>query len=426
LLFVSHDRDFLNTVSSHILDVDYHTITLYTGNYEQSLESKAEAAEQRSKTLAGQQRKVEHLQSFVDRFGAKASKAKQAQSRQKQIDKMEMVEIKKTTRAAPDFVFPLVRPSGKTVIEASDISKSFGELKVLHNVGFTINRGEKIALIGPNGMGKSTLLKILLDKLSPDTGEYKWGVETYPAYFAQDHHETLYESKTALEWLTEQASHQTSQKIRNTLGRVLLSGDEVNKSVLTLSGGESTRLLMANMMLAKQNVLILDEPTNHLDLESIEALGDALLEYEGTLITVSHDKYFVSKVANRIFAITPQGLKDYHGTYENYLSQFGEDFFAPSFAAGSSSQSSKPETAKSSKNNAQKTQQEKKIIKWQEKIDALERSMHDVTLAFAEPDLYLAENSGKLKSLELQKSQMQNQLNKAMQEWEKAVAEIGV
>ncbi|MFI4955079.1 MAG: ABC-F family ATP-binding cassette domain-containing protein, partial [Gammaproteobacteria bacterium] len=425
LLFVSHDRDFLNTVSTHILDVDYHTITLYTGNYEQSLLTKAEEAELRAKTLAGQERKVAHLQSFIDRFGAKATKAKQAQSRQKQIDKMEMTEIKESTRAAPDFVFPIVRPSGKTVIEVKNISKSFGEHRVLHDITFTINRGEKIALIGPNGMGKSTLLKIILDKLPADTGEYKWGIETYPAYFAQDHHEMLYESQTALDWLSNQASHQTSQKIRNTLGRVLLSGDDVNKSILTLSGGESTRLLMANLMLAKENVLILDEPTNHLDLESIEALADALLVYEGTLITVSHDKYFISKVANRIFAITPHGLKDYHGTYDEYLNFYGEDFFAPSFSAvATSSIVSKEPTVQSKSNNKSSAKNgplEKRISQCQGKIDSLEQALHEVTMAFAEPSLYEAANNAKLKSLELQKSQLQKKLEAAMQEWEKAV-----
>lgn len=328
LLFVSHDRDFLNTVSTHILDVDYQTVTLYPGNYEKALVSKAEQAELRGKTLAGQERKIAHMQSFVDRFGASAAKARQAQSRVKQIEKMELVEIKKTTRAAPDFVFPIVRQSGKMVLEVEGVSKAFGEHRVLNNIKFKVNRGEKIALVGPNGMGKSTLLKIILGKLPADSGSYEWGIETYPAYFAQDHHEMLYESKTALEWLEEQAAHQPSQKIRNTLGRVLLSGEDVKKSVLTLSGGESSRLLMANLMLAKQNVLILDEPTNHLDLESIEALADSLVAYEGTLITVSHDKYFVEKVANRIFAITPNGLKDFHGSYDEYLKKFGEDFFA--------------------------------------------------------------------------------------------------
>lgn len=327
LLFVSHDRDFLNTVSTHILDVDYLTVTMYPGNYEKSLISKAEQAELREKTLAGQERKIAHMQSFVDRFGAKASKAKQAQSRMKQIEKMELIDIKDSTREAPDFVFPIVRPSGKMVLEAEGISKSFGDHRVLHNVKFNISRGEKIALVGPNGMGKSTLLKILLGKIPADTGTYQWGLETYPAYFAQDHHEMLFEQQTALEWLNKEAAHETSQKVRNTLGRVLLSGEDANKSVLTLSGGESSRLLMANLMLAKQNVLILDEPTNHLDMESIDALAEALKKYDGTLITVSHDKYFVSKVANRIFAITPQGFKDFHGSYDDYLKKHGEDFF---------------------------------------------------------------------------------------------------
>lgn len=328
LLFVSHDRDFLNQVATHTLDIDYQTIILYPGNYERSLIAKAEEAMLREKTAAGQERKIAHLQSFVDRFGAKATKAKQAQSRLKQIEKIELVEIRQSTRETPSFAFPIVRASGKTVLEVKGVTKAFAELQVLNNVSFTINRGEKVALIGPNGMGKSTLLKILLSKLEADNGKFEWGIETYPAYFAQDHHEMLHENKTALEWLNEAAQHQPTQKIRGALGRVLLSGDDVHKSILNLSGGESTRLLMANIMLAKQNVLVLDEPTNHLDMESIDALADALIEYDGTVLVVSHDKHFVSKVANRVLAITPKGLKDYRGTYDEYLSHYGDDFFA--------------------------------------------------------------------------------------------------
>jgi len=424
LLFVSHDRDFLNTVSSHTLDVDYHTITLYTGNFEQALISKAEEAELRGKTLAGQERKIAHLQSFVDRFGAKASKAKQAQSRAKQIEKMELVEIKESTRATPNFTFPIVRPSGKTVLEVNNISKAFGELQVLHDVSFTVTRGEKIALIGPNGMGKSTLLKILLNKITADQGNFAWGIETYSAYFAQDHHEMLFEDQTALDWLTVQATTQTSQLIRNTLGRVLLSGDDVHKSILTLSGGESTRLLMANIMLAKQNVLVLDEPTNHLDLESIEALADTLNAYDGTLIVVSHDKYFVEKIANRILAITTHGLKDYQGSYEEYLSHYGDDFFAvasPENLTGKKEE--KPKKAQES--SKQRNQLEKQAQKLQEKITRLETELHEITEAFANPVLYNAGNAKKLQELEAKKSKIQADLQATMQQWETVMVELG-
>jgi ATPase subunit of ABC transporter with duplicated ATPase domains len=425
LMFVSHDRDFLNTVSSHTLDIDYQTITLYTGNFEQALITKALDAELRGKTLAGQERKIAHLQSFVDRFGAKATKAKQAQSRVKQIEKMELVEIKESTRASPNFTFPIVRDSGKTVLEVEHISKAFGELQVLNDVSFTVTRGEKIALIGPNGMGKSTLLKILLNKIPADSGTFTWGIETYPAYFAQDHHEMLFEDQTALDWLNIQASQQTSQLIRNTLGRVLLSGEDVHKSILTLSGGESSRLLMANIMLAKQNVLVLDEPTNHLDMESIEALADALVEYKGTLIVVSHDKYFVEKIANRILAITPHGLKDYQGTYDEYLKHYGDDFFAVASPANlTAKKEEKPKAKTTQENSKQRGQLEKQAQKLQEKISLLEKEVHAITEAFADPTLYQAENAKKLQELEKKKSTVQTELHATMQQWETVIIEL--
>jgi len=425
LLFVSHDRDFLNSVSTHILDIDYHTVTPYPGNYEAALKSKAERAELREKTRAGQDKKIAHLQSFVDRFGAKASKAKQAQSRVKQIEKMELEEIKLSTRLTPHLQFPIVRQSGKVVMEAKDIAKSFGDLKVLNNVSFTIQRGDKVGVIGPNGMGKSTLLKILLDKLQADQGTHTWGFECYPAYFAQDHHELLFGNKTVLDWLMDHASNQNTQVVRNALGQVLFTGDDHAKNIANLSGGESTRLLLANLMLAKQNILILDEPTNHLDLESIDALANALAEYEGTVICVSHDKYFLEKMATRILAIQHHGIEDYAGTYAEYLADCGQDFL--SHLSSVLAPSAKKETSKSGKNksdNKQKNTLEKELQRLQTEIEQLEKGLSVLASEFSDTNLYLPENAAKLKKLEAEKTGKQAKLNAVMEAWERAAQDL--
>ena len=199
-------------------------------------------------------------------------------------------------------------------------------MKVLNGIDTTIERGEKVALIGPNGIGKSTLLKIALGQMEPNSGESNWGYEVQVSYFAQDHHDLLKERTSVYDWLYAQAPHETVGTIRGLLGQVLFTGDEVKKSVNALSGGESARLLFARMMLEKGNVLVLDEPTNHMDLEGVEALADALQKFEGTVIVVSHDRHFVSKVATHILELTPMGARDYLGPYQEYLERFGDDY----------------------------------------------------------------------------------------------------
>jgi len=204
---------------------------------------------------------------------------------------------------------------------------------VLQDVSLEVKRGEKLAIIGHNGMGKSTLLKIALGLLAPDSGTVEPGYETHIAYFAQDHHEQLKQEMSVFDWLSEHASGETSTKVRSILGQVLFTGDEAEKSILNISGGEAARLLFANLMLAQPNVLVLDEPTNHMDIESIEALVKALQDYTGTLILVSHDRHFVAKIATRVIAITEEGIKDFHGTYQAYLKYYQEDYLNRAFLA---------------------------------------------------------------------------------------------
>jgi ATPase subunit of ABC transporter with duplicated ATPase domains len=326
-LVISHDQRFLDNVASHILDVDYGTITLYTGNYSTFAREKTAIRERKEAANARAEAVIAEKKAWVDRFGASATKARQAQSRLKQIEKIEVEELESSSRRAPQFLFTPERKSGRDVLEVNKISKAYGAKKVLVDVSLMVRRGERVAILGPNGLGKSTLLKIATDNLAADAGTVKWGHETRVGYFAQDHHETLVDPKaTPLDVIWNAVPKAETSFVRGALGRVLFSGDDVQKKVGALSGGEAARLVFCRIMVEKPNVLVLDEPTNHLDLESIEALVEALKGFEeGTLIFVSHDRAFVSALATRILEVTPQGFRDFPGTYDEYLERCGDD-----------------------------------------------------------------------------------------------------
>lgn len=332
LLTVSHDVTFLNNLTTHILDVDYGTVRQYTGNFDAFLVSKALEEEQRLIEQKEGERKIAHLQSFVDRFKAKASKARQAQSRVKMIDKIEMPEILTSSRRAPHFQFESRRPSGKQVVKVKNICKSYGDLQVLNKVSLDVARGEKVAIIGPNGIGKSTLLKIILDQVKPDSGEFEWGYETHVGYFAQDHHEQLCEPQTVMAWANHQAPSVDEQTIRRVLGGLLFSQDDIQKLTTSLSGGEAARLLFAAIRLNKGNVLVLDEPTNHLDMESIEALAKALRAYEGTVLMVSHDRHFIEAVCDRVILVTEKGIKTFSESSGASIAKICEEHFLAKIA----------------------------------------------------------------------------------------------
>lgn len=300
LIFISHDQSFIREVSTDILDVDYGEITLYPGNYERFIKQKALAEEQKLKEKAGLEKRVSELQRFVDRFGAKASKAKQAKSKAKMIDKIELPEIRKSSRVAPRFLFKQEKPAGKEVLNMRKICKAYGEKQVLTGINKNITRGDRIGFIGANGIGKSTLLKILTNNLNQDSGTFEWGYNTKISYVAQDHFDQLDPKKTLVEWLRSVCPGHDETQIRNALGCMLFSGDEAMKKIDALSGGECARLLFAKVMLDKSNVIILDEPTNHLDLEAIEALQKALKTFEGTLLFVTHDRCFLENLATDI------------------------------------------------------------------------------------------------------------------------------
>jgi ATPase subunit of ABC transporter with duplicated ATPase domains len=356
LVVVSHDRHFLNAVATHIADVDYKTITVYTGNYAEFVDAKYENNQRAANQAATAKKKVAELQEFVQRFGSHASKSKQAQSRVKQIEKLQdEIEAKGPKRSSlvrPFIRFDFEKASGRDVVRCESISKTFvddkgKEIVVYKNASFNVNRGDKIAITGPNGIGKTTLLKLLIggfkgldedtkkDGYTPDTGDVRWGHEVSVGYFAQDTHEALNRTAAGLnafQWLYQWDKLKPQEEIRGTLGKLLFSGEAGLKEAKTMSGGECARLLLAKLVLLKHNVLVLDEPTNHLDIESIEGLLDGLKLFKGTIVFVSHDRHLVSELATRIVELRPRGpgegadIYDYGGTYEEFLEREGRDF----------------------------------------------------------------------------------------------------
>lgn len=326
MVVISHDRHFLNSVCSHILDMDFGGVREFSGNYDDwyiasTLITKQQEAE-RNKKL----KEKEELESFIRRFSANASKAKQATSRQKQLDKLDIEKLAVSSRRDPSIVFKPNRQIGNEALECENLSKSYGDKKVLENVSLKILPGDKIALIGPNGVGKSTLLEMLVENLTPDSGIVKWGATTQKGYFPQNVGEEIKGDESLFEWLRGFDKKKEASEIRNALGRMLFSGEEQEKSINALSGGEKHRMVLSKLMLEGGNFLVLDEPTNHLDLESIIALGEALYKFSGNVICVSHDRELIDAYANRIIELVPSNLDsapakiiDFRGSYEEYL-----------------------------------------------------------------------------------------------------------
>ena len=434
LIFISHDRNFLNSVAAHIVDIDYEELRLYTGNYEQFLEAKALAEIQKLKEIESYERKTAEMQAFVDRFRAKATKARQAQSRVKQLDKMEVPEVKRSSRISPDLRFEQSRPSGRTVLTVKNVSKKFADTEVLKNISFEIQRGEKVAIIGPNGIGKSTLLKIILDQLSADVGNHKWGYETQISYFAQDHHEQLSGKISAYDWLYATASHEPIGAIRGLLGRVLLSGDEALKPVFALSGGESARLLFARIMLEKRNVLILDEPTNHMDLEGVAALGDALKAFEGTVLVVSHYRHFVSKVATHILELAPDGVRDFSGSYQEYLDKFGDDYLCRDLPISTTRRQTK---VKNSPPQELRYDDRKKLLReisslkkqstrFETLVEETEQKIFAIEAKFGVEDFYRHTTPGEVQKLQIKKRELSDELSGHLREWETSSQDLEI
>lgn len=320
MIIISHDRHFLNSVCTHMADLDYGKLHVYPGNYNEYMTAATQARERMYADNAKKKVKMLELQAFISRFSANASKARQATSRARQLDKIKLEDIKRSSRVSPYIRFEQDKQLRRIAVEATGISKGFSESPLFQNLDLTIEAGSRVAILGQNGIGKTTLARTLLQEIDADSGEVKWSENARTGVFAQDIAAEFEQDMSLFDWITQwQPRGADEQLLRATLGRMLFSRDDSEKSVKVVSGGEQRRLMFGKIMLQKPNVIVMDEPTNHLDMESIEALNLALENYAGTLIFISHDRDFVSSLATRIIDMTPTGIVDFRGTYDEYL-----------------------------------------------------------------------------------------------------------
>jgi ATPase subunit of ABC transporter with duplicated ATPase domains len=319
LVVISHDRHFLNAVCTNILDVDFRKIREFSGTYDDWYIASTLIQKQQEIDRSKKLKEKEELESFIRRFSANASKAKQATSRQKQLDKLDVSELRTSSRRDPSIVFKRNRDIGNEVLEVRNLSKHYGDETVFEGISFKVEKGDKIALIGPNGAGKTTLCQMLMHQTKADAGEVHWGATMEPTYFPQNTTELITGDLPLFEWLQQFDQKQDLDEIRKCLGRMLFSGEEQKKSVGDISGGEKHRIMLSKIMLQKGNFLLLDEPDNHLDLEAIIALGEALYRFDGNVVCVTHDRELIDAFANRILRIDEHGvLEDFKGDYESY------------------------------------------------------------------------------------------------------------
>ncbi len=321
VIVVSHDRHFLNDICTHIVDIDYTKIRMYVGNYDFWYESSQLIQRMMRDQNRKNEDKIKELQAFIQRFSANKSKSKQATSRKKLLDKITVEEMPASSRRYPYVGFTMDREPGKEILTVENLSKTVDGVKVLDNVSFRVNKGDKIAFLAENQLAVTTLFKILTEELTPDEGTFKWGVSTTQSYFPQDNSEYFNDCDLSiLKWLEQYSKDTTETYLRGFLGKMLFSGEDVLKPVNVLSGGEKVRCMLSRMMMFGSNVLLLDQPTNHLDLESITAVNNGMIEFKGVILFASHDHQFVQTVANRIIEILPEGgVLDRMTTYEDYL-----------------------------------------------------------------------------------------------------------
>ncbi|MBW2398218.1 MAG: ATP-binding cassette domain-containing protein [Deltaproteobacteria bacterium] len=431
-LLVSHDHRFLDNVATTIVDVDYQTAKAYPGNYEAFTHAKREDRERREREIAKRESKIAEQRAFVERFRAKATKARQAQSKLKAIDRIDVEELPQSSRRYPHFRFKHRRPSGRQVLAIENVDKSYGDNRVLENVSLTVMRGERVAIIGPNGIGKSTLLKVAMGEVAADAGSIEWGYETHPGYIAQDHKEQLENERQTLEsWLSNVCPSESIGFVRGHLGAVLFSGDEVEKKIAALSGGEAARLIFARQVVEQPNVLVLDEPTNHLDLEAIEALVKGLEAYAGSLIFVSHDRWFVGELATRVIEITPSGIRDFRGTYEEYLERCGDDHLDARAVLRKARDTKREERAtrrQPRKPPINPKRERKRLEAELERITAelqtAETRLEALNAEFCHPEFFNRTPRAEITALEAEHRLLGESVQSKMQEWEAAESSL--
>lgn len=324
MIIVSHDRHFLNSVCTHMADLDYSELRIYSGNYDDFMTAATQARQRLIEDNAKKKAQIAELQSFVKRFSANASKAKQATSRANQISKIKLDDIKNSSRVYPFIRFNQEKKIFNNALEVKELNKGYERLSLFKNYNLLVESGERIAVIGPNGIGKTTLLECLVKNLTPDSGDIKWSDNARIGYFPQNHSADFDSDMSLLDWMNQwRQDGDDMPVIRGTLGRLLFSQNDIDKPVRVISGGEQRRMLFGKLTLQRPNVIIMDEPTNHLDMESIESLNGALASFAGTLIFVSHDREFVSSLATRIIELTPGKVLEYNSNYNSYLHSRG-------------------------------------------------------------------------------------------------------
>lgn len=423
VILVSHDRRFLDQLCTRILELEMQQLRSYVGNYSQYEVLKAERLEQELKTYKNQQDKLRQEMRFIERFRSKASKAKAVQSRIKLIEKRELVNITETDNRHLSIRLKVNTQPGKILCELKHLSKSYPDIEILNNAGVLVERGDKIALIGPNGKGKSTLLRIIAGVESFE-GERKPGHNVKMSYFAQHQLEALRLENEVLDEVQRLAHDRSVQEVRNTLGSFLFTDDDVFKKVKVLSGGEKARVALAGMMLSDANFLLLDEPTNHLDMDSVEMLVDALEGYEGSFICVSHDRFFLEQIANKIWYLQDGQIKVYPGGYPEFVQQYGESFFLQQ-QQGQTEKKKAKTVAKAVDNQQQKQQLsrlQKEMADAEAKLSDFQAQKVSIEQEMALPDVY--SDSHKIKSLQQKMASINQALEKQNQLWESLFEKI--
>jgi ATP-binding cassette subfamily F protein 3 len=425
-VLISHDRYFLDVTVNKIVEIWNKGLHFYSGNYEKYLQQKTERRAQLEAAYRNQREHIEHLEAFISRFRYQATKAKQVQSRIKELDKIERIEIPQEEQAI-HFTFPQPPPSGRTVVEVSGLSKSYGEKQVLRDVSFTIDRGDRIALVGANGAGKSTLIRMLSGQESPTSGLLKLGHNVLPDYFAQDQYKVLDPNAKMLDDIGRIAPRVPETDLRSLLGCFLFSGDDVFKPLGVLSGGERNRYALARILVSPANFLLLDEPTNHLDLRAKDVLLDAVNKFTGTVIFVSHDRYFIDRLATRVFEVEGGHVHVYPGNYEDYL------WRKQGLAASPVADAAVPVFAETPQPEAAPSPQEKvrrlnpiKVRQMQDRLAFVEEEIPriEASIAGTEQSLGVFVSAEETSRLTLQLDELRKQQDSLTGEWEELMSQL--
>ncbi|MGG3587141.1 ribosomal protection-like ABC-F family protein [Priestia megaterium] len=421
ILIVSHDRYFLDKVVNQVYEVTQKTTVKYTGNYSKYLVQKAERYEKELRQYEKQQDEVAKLNDFIQRNIARASTTKRAQSRRKQLDRMELINRPNEGEKSASFSFEIERQSGNEVLNLENVSIGYDEHKyIVQHANLRIKKGESLALVGPNGVGKSTLLKGIVDKLSFKTGTISFGSNVMVGYYDQEQ-ANLTSNKTVLNELWDDYPSKPEKEIRTALGNFLFSGDDVLKIVSTLSGGEKARLALAKLMLQKANFLILDEPTNHLDLDSKQVLENALIDYPGTLLFVSHDRYFINRIANKIAELSPEGVEEFLGDYDYYVEKKAE---IEEIKELENIKANEERTVKVDKQSYKQDKEQKKLMRQRTRrieeieteVNKLEAAQAEIEELLCDPEIY--QNHEEVSRLNGENEKISSQLSTLMEEWE--------